>query len=68
MRPDSITDCEGLWVQVQQLRQQVQQLVEENSTLRNQRDSLESQVMDFAVQEVWWENVIFMEIDDGEAA
>ncbi len=68
MRPDSITDCEGLWVQVQQLRQQVQQLVEENSTLRNQRDSLESQVMDFAVQEVWWENVIFMEIDEGEAA
>lgn len=68
MRPENMTDCEALWVQVQQLRQQVQQLVEENSTLRNQRDSLESQVMDFAVQEVWWENVIFMEIDEGEAA
>lgn len=57
--------CDSLALQIQQLREQVQRLINENAELRSRREALEAQVMEMAGEEQWWENVIFLLDEDG---
>lgn len=65
MQTSILATCDSLALQIQQLREQVQRLINENAELRSRREALEAQVMEMAGEEQWWENVIFLLDEDG---